>query len=197
MAEAALKVVESEPVKLWKPRRLDIACGARKEPGWMGLDIDASNGAEIVHDAFDTPWPIKAGSVKEARCQHFVEHIPHYLPQFGGVDGWFVFWDEVYRIMAPGGTVEVTHPYVRSDRAFWDPTHVRYIHEATWAYLDKSWREREGLSHYPAHHDFEVVVANAIGVPDDFMLRSDEQQKFAAMHYWNPFPDLVVKLKRR
>lgn len=196
MAEAALKVVESEPVKVWKPRRLDIACGQRTEPGWTGIDIMDSGGG-IVHDLFDVPWPIKAGCVKEARLSHFAEHIPHYLPQFGGVDGWFVFWDEVYRIMAKGGTVDVVHPYSRSDRAFWDPTHVRYIHEATWAYLDKNWRVREGLDHYPTISDFELVVVNAVNVPDDFMLRPDDAQRFASAHYWNVFPDLQVKLKKR
>lgn len=193
----SLQVVKTEPVKLHAPKRLEVACGQHVEKGWVGIDIAADSAAEIVHDLYQVPWPIKAQSVKEARLSHFAEHIPHNLPQYGSRDVWWVFWDEMYRIMAPGGTVDIIHPYSRSDRAFWDPTHTRYIHEATWLYLDSRWREANGLQHYDVEADFEVVVTNAVGVPDEYLLRSDDQQMFARSHYWNVFPDLSVRIVSR
>jgi hypothetical protein len=197
--ERVNNTVEKHVCKVWAPKRLEVACGQHVETGWTGIDIvgKPDSAADIVQDLWRTPWPIKAGSVKEARISHFVEHIPHLLPEYGSRDVWWVFWDEMHRIMAKGGIVDVVHPYSRSDRAFWDPTHTRYIHEATWLYLDPKWREANGLQHYPTVSDFETVTIEAVGVPDALMTRSTEQQQFAAQHYWNVYPDLHVRLKKR
>lgn len=199
-AERALKVVEAAAPKVWAPKRLEVACGQHVAAGWTGIDIvgKPESAADIVHDLFRVPWPIKSGSVKEARISHFVEHIPHTIESlYGSRDVWWVFWDEMHRIMAKGGIVDVVHPYSRSDRAFWDPTHTRYIHELTWQYLDPKWLEANGLQHYPTTSDFEVIVVEAVGVPDAIITRSPEQQQFAAAHYWNVYPDLHVRLKKR
>jgi predicted SAM-dependent methyltransferase len=174
--------------------KLDIACGQNKEAGWTGIDL--SGDADIVHDLFSFPWPIASGSVSEVRCSHFVEHIPHYRPEWGTTDGWWLFWDEVHRICAPDATIEVTHPYAQSSRAFWDPTHVRFIHEMTWQYLDRTWREAQHLDHYPTTSDFEVTVI--AGAPsEDIATRSVETQMFSRLHYWNAVMDLKVTLRAR
>lgn len=175
--------------------KLDIACGQNKTPGFKGIDL--SGNADIVHDLFNTPWPVKTRSVTEAVCNHFVEHIPHYLPQFEGRDGWWVFFDELYRCMKPGGIARFVHPYVMNGRAFWDPTHTRYIHEVSWYYLDKGWRAAQGLDHYPVAADFEVVTIEGVGIADDVATRSDEAQAHMRAHNWNVIADLAVTLKRR
>lgn len=175
--------------------KLDIACGNAKAPGWTGIDI-AGDHADIVHDLFSFPWPIETGSVGEVRISHFVEHIPHYRPEWGARDGWWLFWEEVHRICARGAEIHVVHPYVKSDRAFWDPTHVRFIHEMTWYYLDPAWREANGLQHY-TDAAFDITVISGAGVADDIATRNHEHQAYARSHYWNVIPDLVVELKRR
>ena len=135
---------KTEP-KLHAPKKLDIACGQNKQAGFKGIDIRGD--ADIVHDLNVFPWPIKTSSVKEAFCSHYVEHIPHWRPGWER-DGWWLFFDELHRIMAKDATIQIHHPYVKNDRAFWDPTHDRYIHEVTWYYLSKQWREMQGLDHY-------------------------------------------------
>lgn len=174
--------------------RLDIACGQAKEEGWTGIDL--AGDADIVHDLFTYPWPIESGSVSEVRCSHFVEHIPHFRPGWDR-DGWWMFWDEVYRITSPGAEITVIHPYSRSDRAFWDPTHVRFIHEMTWQYLDRKWREDQKLDHYDTISDFEVAVVTGGGISDDMATRNVEAQMFARLHYFNVVSDLKVTLRRR
>lgn len=179
-----------------RPRKIDIACGNNKMPGFKGIDVSKDSQADIVHDVFNTPWPIDSGVVSEAVCIHFVEHIPHADPRFNGNDGFFVFFDEVYRVLKKGGTIELIHPYVMSARAFWDPTHTRYIHEATWYYLNKEWRAAQNLEHYPTKTNFEIVTIDGIGISDDIIARSVEQQQFQRTHYWNVVPDLKVILKK-
>ena len=181
--------------ELHAPKKLDIACGQSKATGYKGIDI--SGDADITHDLFKFPWPIKKGSVTDIVCSHFVEHIPHYRPDWNGVDGWWMFFNELGRITKKGATLAFVHPYVRNDRAFWDPTHTRYIHEATWYYLDKQWRESQALDHYPVDVDFEVIAIELMGVSDEISSKSDQAQQYARNHYWNVGGDLRVILKKR
>jgi hypothetical protein len=173
---------------------LDIACGQAKAEGWVGIDL--AGDADITHDLFSFPWPIATGTVAEARCSHFVEHIPHWMPGWDK-DGWWLFFEELQRILVPGGTAEFWHPYSRSDRAWWDPTHTRAIHETTWYYLDADWRAQQGLSHYATTADFEVVLIDGIGVPDAIVNRNDEYQAHARAYFHNVLADLHVTVKSR
>jgi hypothetical protein len=173
--------------------KLDLACGQNKQEGFTGIDI--AGNYDIQHDLLVVPWPIAKDSVDETFSSHFVEHIPHYRPEFNNVDGWWVFFNELYRVSKPDSKHTFVHPYAKSDRAFWDPTHTRYIHETTWYYLNKNWRESQGLDHYHATCDFEVVVISGNGIADSIVNKHHEAQAFARQHYWNALADLVVELK--
>jgi len=180
------------------PRLLDIACGRnRHDDGrhWIGMDVSPDVGAEITHDVFNVPWPIRTSAVREVVCNHFVEHIPHDVG--AGRDGWFVFFDELYRVLAPGGLATFVHPYAGHARADWDPTHLRRIEVMTWYYTDAGWRSANGLDHYPITADFEVVTVDALNLSPNFLARSDDQQAWAREHYHNVIPDLRAILRSR
>lgn len=176
-------------------KKLDLACGQNRQEGFTGIDVAGE--ADIYHDLLQTPWPIVASSVEETHCSHFVEHIPHYRPEFKGIDGWWVFFNELYRVSKNGSKHTFIHPYSRSDRADWDPTHTRRIHEVTWYYLSKTWREAQRLDHYDAKCDFEVVVISGTGMAQTIATRHHEAQAFAREHYYNVIPDLIVELKAK
>lgn len=182
--------------KLYSPKKLSIACGDRKPDGFTGIDLNPDSAADINWDLWQYPWPIRDKSVAEFEIGHFVEHIPHWRPWWP-LDGWWMFWNEMYRICKPDAEGLIVHPYNRSDRAFWDPTHERFIHEGTWAYLDKNWRVREKIESPDYNCDWDIVSITALGLSDEQMTRSSEFQAFSAQHYWNPFPDLQVRLRRR
>lgn len=187
----ALRVVDTVPE--YAPKKLDIASGHNVREGYTG--IDRAPGSDIEWDLFSFPWPIKTGSVREVNISHFVEHIPHYRPGWDN-DGWFLFWEEVARICRKGALIHVVSPQVRNDRAFWDPTHVRFIHPMNYYYLDAGWRAANHLEHYTSA-DFEVLVQSYQGESDDIAARADEAKAYAHAHYWNSMGDLVVELKRR
>lgn len=174
------------------PRKLDIACGQNKQEGFVG--IDQSGDADITWDLFQFPWPIKDRCVREVVCAHFIEHIPHRMPGWE-YDGFFMFFAEVWRICTKGAKITLTHPYVWNDRAFWDPTHVRYIHWMTYQYLIREFRKVNRLDHYTPDINFEVITAEA-PLADDLMNRSQEYRDSVSNRQLNVWGDMYVVLKK-
>ena len=110
--------------------KLDIGCGANKQPGFVGLDYRKLPGVDIVQDVEKFPWPLPDQCANLAVASHLVEHIdPH-----GGV--FLRFMDEVWRILKYGGQFMIATPYAGSHGYFQDPTHCNPCNEATWAYFD-------------------------------------------------------------
>lgn len=173
--------------------KLDIACGQRKQDGYTGIDI--AGDPDIVHDLNEYPWPIDTDTVEEAFCSHYVEHIPMTLPD--GRDGLIAFMTELHRVCVDGAMVRIIHPYCKSERAFWDPTHRRFIAVVTWSYFNRDWRVAQGLDHYPIDVDFEVVNVGANGIPDDVACRDEETKMRLLAREWDVIADLDVILKVR
>lgn len=110
--------------------KLDIGCGANKQPGFVGIDNRKLPGVDIVQDVEKFPWPLPDRCANLAVASHLVEHIdPH-----GGV--FLRFMDEVWRILKYGGQFMIATPYAGSHGYFQDPTHCNPCNEATWAYFD-------------------------------------------------------------
>jgi len=175
--------------------KLDLGCGDRVTPGFQGVDIMDREGVDYVVDLFQYPWPFKDRSVREVVSSHLIEHIPHYRPEYQGVDGFWMFFNELHRICAKNAKVTLHCPYAKGDRAFWDPSHTRYIHEVNFYYLNPQWLQEQLLTHYPITANFEVVTIDGVGVPDDISNRNSEMQAQARSYYWNVVTDLSITLK--
>jgi predicted SAM-dependent methyltransferase len=104
---------------------LDIGCGAHKHEGAVGVDRRKLPGVAVICD-FEQGLPFRAESITTVHLHNIVEHM-HDLVSF---------MVELYRICEPGGKVYIRTPYYASREAFVDPTHVRYITEATFEYFD-------------------------------------------------------------
>lgn len=194
--------------------KVDLACGSNLRPGFVGVEsvsldtLVASTprweGVAPDHykdryrevDLLEFPWDFEDNSIATAYSSHFVEHIPHQIPGSDPkVDGWWLWFKELYRVMEDGGIVEIVHPFSRSDRAFWDPTHTRYIHYQTWFYLQRDQREELGVNHYAPEVDFEILNIQTIHEPTLLEGRSHEVIEFARQFYFNPTDDLFVVMK--
>lgn len=156
--------------------KLDLACGNNPREGFAGVDFYAPTAAHKI-DLFKFPFPWADNSVDEIHCSHFVEHLPARdvelrdlrapasvdptntsYTKFIGQDFLFAFFDECWRILKPGAAMLVIVPSGRSDRAYQDPTHRRFIVAETFGYLDKRLREAMGLGHYNVRCDFGSSV---------------------------------------
>ena len=193
--------------------KVDLACGSNLRPGFLGVDsvplevlvksTDKWEGQAPEHyggyveaDLLEFPWPFEDNSISVAYSSHFVEHIPHQLPGYDPkIDGWWQWFSELYRVMEDGGIVEIVHPFSRSDRAFWDPTHTRFIHYQTWFYLQRDQRVQLGVNHYAPEIDFQILNIQTIHEPTLLEGRSAEVIEFARQFYFNPTDDLFVVLQ--
>ena len=175
--------------------KIDLACGNSKKEGFLGVDIVKTDSTDMIFSLQEYPWPIESDSVDEINCSHYVEHIPHDIKNPNDSrDGFIQFFDELYRIMKPGGKAIITTPYYTSMRAFQDPTHQRFIGEASFYYVNKEWRDINKLSHYGINCNFDARFSYYI--TNELTLKSEEVRNHAFKHDWNSVDDIMVELKK-
>lgn len=109
---------------------LDIGCGEHKQPTFVGMDIRAVDGVDIVHDFEEFPWPLPDESCIRAMASHVIEHINP--AKFGMIN----FMNEVWRVLKYDCQFWISVPYAGSKGYWQDPTHINGCVEATWAYFD-------------------------------------------------------------
>lgn len=195
MAELALKLAPSGT-----PVKLDLAAGQHKRDGFRSVDL--WKGSDEVVDLLKFPWSWADNSVDELFCSHFIEHIPARDVEsrdlrnvagddrFLGQDMLFAFFDECWRILKPGTTLTIDCPCARSNRAFQDPTHRRFIVMETFLYLNRKWREEQKLDHYPVRCNFDGSVNPIILQELAAMHPEVQQRRFNAE--WNAILDWHV-----
>ncbi len=142
---------------------LDIACGAHKRKGAIGMDIRPFPTVDIVHDFNHFPWPIPDSVCTLVTANHVLEHVPKWgaSPQTHKLAELLVkkgvlkrkevnksvgetqifsylmrFMDECWRISKVDGQLAFVLPYAGSTGFYQDPTHAAPITEATFFYFD-------------------------------------------------------------
>lgn len=133
--------------------KIDLGCGAYKEPGYTGIDkFDWSDkypdGDFIQGDIPEILNEFNDNSIDEVRANHFIEHIPQpkVIP----------FMNEVYRILKVGGLFRIVVPPTPSKGAWCDPTHVSFWNEDSFMYYNLDWRPDLSES-YGIKCDFEQL----------------------------------------
>ena len=105
---------------------LNMGSGNIRIDGFINVDINPRF-ADIVHDLRILPYPFEDNSVDKIVAAHVVEHLY--------VDENILFMNECWRILKPGGVIEVIFPMWNSESAWVDPTHVRAIHPDQYKYF--------------------------------------------------------------
>ncbi len=188
-----------------RPVRLDLACGQTPLDGFEGVDLHAPAARKV--DLLKFPWPLESDSVDQLHCSHFIEHIPNReievrdlvdanpqtIERWVGVDMLIAFFNEAWRVLKDGGKFRVVCPSLRSNRAFQDPTHRRYIAAETFAYLHRPWREANQLEHYlRASCNFGGTCNHTL--PAELTLLSPEAQAQRFNERWNQIHDWIADL---
>ena len=132
-------IAEAPPVL-----KLDLGCGPNKAEGFTGVDVLPFGGKVDVVADLKGPWPWADGSVDEVHCSHFLEHLE-------GIER-VHFFNELWRVLKPGGTARIITPHWASCRAYGDVTHKwPPVSEFFYHYLSRDWR-RTQAPHDDAQH---------------------------------------------
>ena len=114
--------------------------------------------------------PLPDSSVDELYSNQFLEHLRKEKQVF--------FWNEMWRVLKPGTTMEHTVPHYLSPDAVSDPTHFTLYSEHSFQYycLDKNGRPFvESFSDYGIQCRFEMVrIITNRGVDIKVIMRKPE-----------------------
>ena len=105
------------------PLKLNLGCGLIIVPNMINVDIVPLPGVDVVTD-LDQAWPWADETVDEIIASHLFEHVENPV----------TFMTEAWRVLIPGGTLDIRVPYYRHIFAFTDPTHKRFCTELTFDY---------------------------------------------------------------
>ncbi len=114
---------------------LHLGCGHSKLLGTIGVDILPHGEVDVVHNLDQYPWPFEPHSVDVVFAHSVIEHIDNIVALF----------EELARILKPGGRVIITVPHFRSTDSFTDPTHKHFFTSQS---LDYFIENSGQLSHY-------------------------------------------------
>lgn len=189
MAKRALKaVVVPEDIKL------DLGCGPRKQPGFLGVDRRKFEGVDVVQDLLKTPWQWKDGSIAEIHMSHVMEH-------FTAIQRVQIV-NEMHRVLRVGGKATVITPHWCSNRAYGDFTHQwTPVSEMWYYYLNKEWRaenapdndikwNKDGYS-----CDFQCTWGYSLH--PDLVARNDEFRTFAMQFFKEACQDLTCTMIKK
>lgn len=202
--------------------RLDLGCGKNKikEEGkeWIGVDVIPFEGVDAVIDLRRTPWVVAKeadllnkdapffatnngdevgeahiildGSVDEIHCSHFLEHLTG--------EQRIKFFNEMFRVLKPGGQARIITPHWSHERAYGDPTHQwPPVCSWTYFYINKAWRE-VNAPHVGYECDFDYVLSGTHDPNDAWVaFRNIETKTILMTRNINTATDLIATLIKR
>jgi len=164
-----------------KSVRLDLGCGLTKPSGFIGIDCFKHEKVDIVHDLNEgIPYP--DSSVDAVRAFDFLEHLPDRIN----------IMNEIWRVLKPGGSVEIMVPSTDGRGAFQDPTHVSFWNENSFWYFTDKKRDHLELGHrYGFNGEFKLVNLKKIINTTEWS-QYDFKRKWKLM--WNRFINYEIPI---
>lgn len=150
---------------------LDLGAAHARPDGYVGVDRRDGDGVDIVAE-LPAPLPLADGSVGVIRAVDFLEHVADKVALF----------NELYRLLAPGGLLLSQTPSTDGRGAFQDPTHVGFYNENSFWYfteakyqsyvpeIEARFQVSRLVTHYPSEwhseHNISYVTANLIALKE-------------------------------
>lgn len=99
----------------------DLGGRFNSPPGYQSVDL---LDADVIAD-LTKAWPMSDNSVGVLRAYHILEHLPDSIH----------FFNEAYRVLAPGGFLLIEVPSSNGEGAWSDPTHINFMNKLSFEYF--------------------------------------------------------------
>jgi len=108
---------------------IDLGCGARKQAGFIGVDVAKLEGVDIVCN-LTKGLPFGDNTIDEIYSNFLFEHIEDSI----------LLFKELYRVCNNGSVIKFSVPYYQSETQYKDPTHKSVITPEMMRYFtDDKW----------------------------------------------------------
>lgn len=114
--------------------KLNLGCSDAQHPDFIGVDIwepPWATAENFIKADLRKKWPFPDSSVKQLRANDIFEHLPHKVTTM----------NEAWRVLKPGGLLELFVPTTDGRGAFQDPTHVSFWTPNDIWYFSDHWAE--------------------------------------------------------
>lgn len=98
--------------------KLNLGSGYRRQDGYVNVDCESACEPDVQTDLEHAAWPWSDGSIDEVRMCHSLEHMGELVVTRRHVI------TELYRVLKPGGEVDLAIPWHKHPTFWNDPTHV-------------------------------------------------------------------------
>jgi SAM-dependent methyltransferase len=143
--------------------RINLGAGSRPEEGWVNHDVIALPGIDITHDLDVFPWPWDDATAEQVRAYDVFEHVWHPLP----------FMRECWRVLQPGGLLDIHTVHYRSPNYHRDPDHRRGLDLSSFDYWvpGTELNDRYGAAYAQGCHYEKVACGLVDGMEIGIVLR--------------------------
>lgn len=100
-----------------EPVRVELGCGNKKQPGWIGVDSKPLPGVDVVADLELGLGFLPDACVDELFAHHVLEHVE-------GLEGLLA---EIVRVLKPSGHARIDVPHFSNPYYYSDYTHRRFF----------------------------------------------------------------------
>ncbi|WP_425989049.1 class I SAM-dependent methyltransferase [Brevundimonas sp. TWP2-3-2] len=182
-------------------RKLNLGCGFDKREGFVNADSFPECDPDVMMDIESFPWPFEDNAFDYILMKHVLEHVGATFDVFTKV------MQELYRITAKDGIVEIHVPHFRHDTFWSDPTHVRAFTPLTFEMMSRrrndDWIARKAnysMIAYAMNVDFEVEHASQT-YDSSWVAKEQrgeitrEQLRVAANETWNVVKELQIRIR--
>lgn len=143
---------------------LNLACG--NSPLSNATNHDRTLFAayvDVAHDLSSAPWPWPDASFDTIVAHSILEHL----------DSFYAFFDEAWRILRPGGSIEVIVPRYDHVNVAIDPTHKRGYAVESFHFLDPDtkWGKKAHMYSERKWRILELTELITGGVASDILAR--------------------------
>lgn len=168
--------LNQDPAPLLK---LNLGAGKSRMDGYLSVDSIPFEGLDVVADLREI-WPWADNTVSDIHMSHVLEH-------FTGDERVHIF-NEMYRVLVPGGKAYIVTPHWASQRAYGDFTHKwPPVSEFLYYYVWRDWRIQNAphndIEFNPKGYNCDFSFAGGYSLNPETTAWNVERQQYAQKFY--------------